>query len=103
MTNQWIMTVPVISTVHISPSTYAVLEFGESAGFQSYSLNGSGLMVFCGLLEDTFPDGTHDQDSETWPDITEVMRWARNNGSNGWLRLDSIGDVIDALPQYVWS
>lgn len=103
MTKQWIMTVPVVSTAHVKPDTYKSLEFGESAGIQTYSLGDSGLLIFCGDAEDTFPDGSHEDDFEDWPDITEVMRWARKNGANGWVRLDSSGDVIDALPQYNWS
>lgn len=102
MTEQWIMTVPVVSTVHVKPDTYKSLEFGESAGIQTYSLGDSGLMIFCGEAEDTFPDGSHEDDIENHPDVTEVMRWARKNGSNGWLRLDSSGDVIDTLEKYEW-
>lgn len=98
MKNRWIMTVPVISTAHIKPETAKFLEFGETAGIQSYDLGDCGLLIFCGAPTDTPLDGLED-----YPDITEVMRWARANGSNGWVRLDAAGDVIDALPQYEWS
>ena len=98
MNNRWIMAVPVVSTAHIKPETAKFLEFEETAGIQSYDLGDCGLLIFCGVLADTLPDNLED-----YPDITEVMRWARANGSNGWVRLDAAGDVIDELPQYEWS
>lgn len=35
-------------------------------------------------------------------DLNAVADWARKNGSNGWVRIDSIGSVCQ-LPTYDWD
>lgn len=103
MTKQWIMTVPVVSTVHMKPETNQAFLAGINGDVNVHSLDDYGWLIWCGEGQDSSDDRPNESDSGVYPDITEIMRWARTNGSNGWVRLDETADVIDALPQYNWS
>ena len=90
----WTMTVPVISTAHIKKETADLLDLGEASGYCVYSLC-DGYMLFVGdpseAEENTFEE----------EDLEAIANWARANGSNGWVRIDSTGDIYD-LPKYDW-
>lgn len=103
MTKQWIMTVPVVSTVHMKPETNQAFLAGINGDVNVHSLDDCGWLIWCGEEQDAIDDSANENDSEVYLDITEIMRWARKNGSNGWMRLDGTADVIDELPKYEWS
>lgn len=96
MSGRWIMTVPVINTIHIRPETDQALQEKRN-DFSAFSLGECGWLIYCGDSDDS------DEDSEKFPDIAGVMQWARRNGSNGWLRVDSAGEVVEGLPKYEWQ
>ena len=98
-TDRWIMTVPVLSTVHISP---AVREWFESGDSLAHNLGDDGYLYYCGDPSDTVEDGSHYNDTEDYLELNQCLEWARQNGSNGWVRFADSGDVVDELPQFDW-
>ena len=98
-TKRWVMTVPVLSTAHISP---AVREWFESGDSLAHDLDDDGYLYYCGELGDETEDGTHCNDTEDYPELNACMAWARRNGSNGWVRFAESGDLVNELPQYEW-
>ena len=96
---RWVMTVPVLSTAHISP---AVRDWFESGDSLAYDLCDDGYLIYCGELEDEAEDGTHFNDMEDFPELNKCMAWARRNGSNGWVRFTASGDLINELPRFNW-
>ena len=99
MTDRWIMTVPVLSTAHISP---AVLDWFKSGNSLVHDLGDDGYLYYCGELGDDTKDGTHYNDTKDYPELNACMAWARRNGSNGWLRFAEAGDIVNELPQFDW-
>jgi hypothetical protein len=98
-TEHWIMTVPVLSTAHLSP---AVRDWFHSGDSLAHVLDNAGYMYYCGEPGDVAKDGTHCNDAEDFPELNKCLAWARHNGSNGWVRFDEAGDLIDELPQFDW-
>lgn len=90
----WTMTVPVISTAHIKKETADKLGFGEASGYCVFPLC-DGYMLYVGDVTEA-EDNTFEEE-----DLAAVAKWAHENGSNGWVRIDSSGDTYD-LPQYDW-
>lgn len=99
MNNRWIMHVPVINTWHITPVEN---DFLNGEGSPAHVLGDDGYLIYCGELDDELPDGSHCSDVEDFPGINACMKWARRNGSNGWLRIADSGDVVDELSLYKW-
>lgn len=95
----WILTVPVISTGHITEETNNLLiEKGDTLYTMTNATYANGFFV-------SVPS---DELSESWPkgqeppsDLAAVWAWARDNKFD-WVRLDSSGDVIKELPTYDW-
>lgn len=98
MNDHWIMHIPVISTAHITP------ELGEEL---TQLLPGED---FYGLDCAVTPHGAflyfhegHETISELPACLRAIGAWANGHLKEfDWVRLDSDGDVIDALPQYDW-
>ena len=99
MTDRWIMHVPVLNTCHITKEEN---DFLNGVGSPAIDMGDSGYMIYCGELSDELPDGCHYNDTDDYPGINACMRWARHNGSSGWLRFAESGDDVDELPQYEW-
>ncbi len=95
----WVLTVPVISTAHITEETNKLLiEKGDMLFWMTSATYEDGFFV-------SVPS---DELSESWPkgqeppsDLAAVWAWARDNKFD-WVRLDSSGDVIEHLPTYDW-
>ena len=95
----WIMTVPVLCTLHIPPDQIDQLKNPNSV---AHDLGDDGYLIFCGEHGDTSEDGTHPNDDAHLPWLNEAMAWARKNGSNGWMRFAVGGTVVAELPQFEW-
>lgn len=93
----WTITVPVISTCHISPETVDLLvEAHEAPG------DVPGIMI-CAEYEEgyfiRFDDGSH---LDAMPDdLAAIFHWLAMCGfDSGWVRLDRDGDDVEDLPVY---
>lgn len=84
------MTIPVVSTQH-APENHMELLKENKFWLASYP---EGAFIYVG-------------DSEHWegcaPEFVSLFSWFNENfEGEGWLRLDSGGDVIDGLPVWEW-
>jgi hypothetical protein len=86
------MTIPVLSTGHVSGAT---MESLGNAGVQCTTvatyMQGAFIMVPDAELCMGAPD-----------DLLAVFDWARKHGYD-WVRLDADGDTIEELPSYAWE
>jgi hypothetical protein len=80
-----VLQVPVISTVHL-PNEEAVADC--ECLFAQYD---NGWFVYM--------DDDLDAEMPAW--YTDAWNWAKPRGYS-WVRFDSDGDFIEALPQFVW-
>lgn len=89
---KWVMTVPVISTAHLTAKNRydPPIDDDELYGLLAVPLLG-GLMVHVG------EDYAHDPDMPE--DLVKAAQWAQDLGYE-WLRFDCDGDVIADLPIY---
>lgn len=93
----WIMTVPVLSTAHITADTAMYLKRIQNSYFEdllTYDLGENGFMVYVGDIED--PEDT------SRPDLKACFAKAIELGANGWMRFDSAGTLYPELPTYYW-
>lgn len=94
----WIMTVPVISTGHLTPATRQELD---------ETLNSD--RVFDNIYTVTFDTGwmfynTEDpeileEDDSVSPDLLDILRWAYERGYE-WVRVDADAGPVEDLPYY---
>ena len=90
----YIMSVPVLSTAHIWPSTGEFLTDEGNNNLGVVATYDDGWFIFVGDLEglDTF-----DVLNE---DLQKVLQWAFDNGHE-WIRIDAhAGDIVEGLPDY---
>ncbi|MFT4064320.1 hypothetical protein [Paraburkholderia sp.] len=94
MSQFYTITMPVISTGHISLETCRKLEeHGDKNPWTVCAPYDEGFFLYA--QKDKPVEGTP-------ADLVAVMTWARSSGYE-WVRLDMrSGDVIDDLPQYDW-
>lgn len=90
-THPWTMTIPVLSTRHLTQATYTLLESGTYPWFLV-------ALYDCGLF--LYVPGD-DQPETEYPEIGAIFVWARQQGYT-WVRLDSVGSEVD-LPLYEWE
>lgn len=93
----WTMRVPVLSTGHLSKATRDRLESEGDDNPWMYCasyLDGYFISV---PADDKFPEGL----DVPPPDLLAIWKWARENKYD-WVRLDSAGDVIEALRTFDW-
>jgi hypothetical protein len=86
---KWTLTIPVISTAHITQEADAYLYNSRTGRFENaVSSWGSGHFLYvegCGPHEG----------------LDAVLNWALEN-NHDWIRLDRYGDIVPELPQYEW-
>lgn len=93
----WTIEVPVLSTALITRQTSERLT----------SLGDRNPWAQCACYEDGYfisvPEvAAFPPDIEEPPeDLLAILKWARERGYP-WVRLDSIGDIVDGLPSYSW-
>lgn len=95
-TSQWLLSIPVLSTGHITKGTSDWLMEGQLAA----------PLAQCASFDRGFYLSVpHDSDaidkSDAPADLAIVWRWAMKNGYP-WVRLDADGDEIEQLPTYDW-
>lgn len=90
----WTIHVPVLSTGHLTETTCNSLSsFTELLSAISE----------CGEIMFIYVPDEEGQDELVIPeDLLTVMHWAKTQGFS-WIRFDSCGDDIAALPKYDWS
>ena len=86
----WLLTIPVLSTMHISEKTAKNI-----ATFPAITVANYG--------EGFFLNTDIDTDDQGLPaDLIALYAWAQANNFL-WVRLDSIGDTLKNLPVYNWN
>ena len=92
----WMMTVPVISTAHLSFETLNEEITSDNAGpGDLYCVKfPEGFMVY------NDEDANFLREDSTVPaDLVLVLAWAQSSGYE-WVRFDASGDVVEGLPVY---
>lgn len=88
------MSVPVLSTAHIRPTTGEFLTNEGNGNLGVVATYDDGWFIFVGDLEGL---NTFDVLSE---DLQKVLQWAFDNGHE-WVRIDAhVGDTVEGLPDY---
>lgn len=95
----WVMTVPVLSTCHVTKATF---KQGYDPIWLAHDLGDDGCLFYCGDKSEEDSDGSHNNDDDLPADLVAAFKWARANGSNGWLRIVEIGSVVPDLPVFEW-
>jgi hypothetical protein len=90
-THPWTMTIPVLSTAHITPVTNDMLTAGGNPWILSAEY-ADGYFIYV-------PD--EDDQAENYPDLAAIFAWARKKEYT-WVRLDNCGSDLDELPKYEW-
>lgn len=87
------ITMPVISTAHLSYATdQLLLSLGDGNPWTYVAPYGEGLFVY-----------VQSEDTEGQPiELTHIFAWAREL-SYTWVRIDADGDHVDGLPVYDWD
>jgi hypothetical protein len=85
----WVLTIPVISTVHITEEADAYLRKSNTGDLKNAVASWEGgYFVYIGGCEQ------HEG-------LSAVFDWALKNDYD-WIRLDRDGDIVPELPQYKW-
>lgn len=93
--SNWVMNVPVISTVHLKPETASLLEMGDASGYCVHSFE-EGFLIYIGDSSEA------DENTFVEEDLINIAKIARIMGSNGWVRLDPAGTEVDTI-RYDWN
>ena len=89
MKPSWILTVPVLSTKHVSPSTYyrafrSGITTARDSKADFWMMRFDGAVLYCDIDE-----------------LMPILQWFRQEFSNdGWVRFDPCGEVLAELPVY---
>ncbi|MFW6855335.1 hypothetical protein ACODYM_29010 [Burkholderia gladioli] len=91
------ITVPVLSTSHISIDTR-----NELSSMSQLNADVTGVSVCAEYAEGYFVFFDQANDPGRMSDnVRDVRAWAQKNGFE-WIRLDSAGDEVAELPKYEW-
>lgn len=97
-TPKWVMTVPVLSTGHLTPETCKGIE--EDASNSTFEIYGFYAVTFdTGWMFYNTEDIEMLEEMDLPEDLYNLMVWAYNN-DHEWVRVDSAGDRIDDLAYY---
>ncbi|MFP3645164.1 hypothetical protein [Paraburkholderia sp. SIMBA_054] len=95
--NIWTMTIPVLSTAHLTLETR-----NELSNMSQFNADLTGVNICAEYAEGYFAYFNQGDDPGHMSDNVNTLRnWAKANGHE-WVRFDSVGDAIDELPQYDW-
>lgn len=85
----WTLTIPVLSTVHISQAADEFLhDFNKGCLWNAVASWEGGHFIYV--------DGCGPHEG-----LNDVLNWAIEN-KHDWIRLDRDGDVVPELPQHEW-
>ena len=92
----WIMTVPVISTGHLTSATRQELDetLNSDRVFDNiYTVTFDAGWMFYNTEDPDFLDG------DVSPDLLNILRWAYERDYE-WVRVDANADPVEDLPYY---
>jgi hypothetical protein len=91
----WTITLPVVTTAHISRATCVALENRAAiAGVMESASYSHGFFV-------RFNFEPIDDMAKLLPDIAALRCWALRR-KHDWVRIDADGDEVDGLPKFDW-
>jgi len=87
------ITMPVISTCHITAATDRIMQDqGDQNPWTYIAPYSEGAFMYI-----------QSEDMEGQPtEFSDIFAWARKHGYQ-WVRIDADGDVVDQLPSYEWT
>lgn len=92
----WVMSVPVISTVHM-PGPFEP-DRVRDRGDQPVAISGDGMFIYIGSEE----DGNEYEGDSAW--IQPVSRWLDKHPEwdGRWVCFSCVGDIVKELPEFTW-